>query len=127
MSGKPGEAGATPLRSKARKCRGTTGFRLEIAPDTFPICQITFFSGPQIRSLRMARGLSQDQLAAQLQVAGLLHMDRAQVAKVESQIRSIFDWELMLIADVLEVGTEELRPGKGVLKRELGDLMAGER
>ena len=52
--------------------------------------------------------MTQEQLAARLGSAGLHHFDRVTVAKIEGQIRSVFDYELAVIADVLRV--------------ELGDL-----
>jgi transcriptional regulator with XRE-family HTH domain len=42
--------------------------------------------GPKIRELRQRAGLSQDDLAARLQLAGLENLDRVAVAKIESQI-----------------------------------------
>ncbi|MCB1065973.1 MAG: helix-turn-helix transcriptional regulator [Verrucomicrobiae bacterium] len=84
-------------------------------------------SGPEIRRQRMAQELSQDQLAARLQLAGLDHMDRVAVAKIESQIRSAFDWELAAIAEVLGVEVSVLLPGKQKLKKELPDLIRGNR
>ena len=84
-------------------------------------------SGPEIRRHRMAKGLSQDQLAARLQMAGLEHMDRVVVAKIESQIRSAFDWELAVIAEVLGVEVSALLPEKRKLKRDLPDLVRGKK
>lgn len=81
-------------------------------------------SGPEIRRLRMNKGLSQDQLAARLQIAGL-ELDRVAVAKIESQIRSVFDWELAMIAEVLGVEVGALLPGKKMVKEELPDLLRG--
>ena len=84
-------------------------------------------SGPEIRRHRMAKGLSQDQLAARLQIAGLEHMDRVVVAKMESQIRSVFDWELAVIADVLGAEVSDFLPGKRKIREELPDLVRGKK
>ncbi|MEX2578851.1 MAG: helix-turn-helix transcriptional regulator [Verrucomicrobiales bacterium] len=84
-------------------------------------------TGPEIRRRRMARELSQDQLAARLQLAGLEHLDRVAVAKIESQIRSVFDWELAVIANVLGVDVGEFLPGKRKLGKELPDLVRGKK
>ncbi|MCB1077331.1 MAG: helix-turn-helix domain-containing protein [Verrucomicrobiae bacterium] len=84
-------------------------------------------SGPEIRRHRMAQELSQDQLAARLQLAGLDHLDRVALAKIESQIRSVFDWELAVIADVLGVEVSGLLPPVQKLKPELNGLIAGKR
>lgn len=83
--------------------------------------------GPLIRKARDARGWTQDELAAKLQLAGLLQFDRVAVAKVESQIRSLLDYELAVFAEVLEVEVAELLPSFKSVKRELEDLIKGER
>lgn len=83
--------------------------------------------GPQVRTLRKEKGLTQDQLAARLNLAGLHTFDRVTVAKVESQIRSIFDFEAIVIAEVLGVTVEKLSPTKRELKKSLDELIAGGR
>ncbi len=64
--------------------------------------------GPNIRKWRKKAGLSQDDLAARLQLAGLENIDRVAVAKIESQIRSLFDYELIVIGYVLKISPDEL-------------------
>lgn len=83
--------------------------------------------GPQVRALRKKKELTQDQLAARLQLAGLHSVDRVTVAKIESQIRSVFDYELPVIAGVLGVPSDELLPSTRQLKASLDDLIAGEK
>lgn len=83
--------------------------------------------GPQVRRLRMEKALTQDQFAARLQLAGLHSLDRVGVAKIESQLRSVFDFELVVISAELGVGTQELLPPLRSLKPELDDLVAGRR
>ncbi len=82
--------------------------------------------GPQIRKLRVERKWTQDQLAARLQLAGL-DFDRVTVAKVESQIRSVFDFELVVVADVLGAPAADLLPSFNHLEAELDALVAGKR
>lgn len=83
-------------------------------------------SGPGIRRRRMARKLSQEQLAAKLQLAGLHHLDRVAVAKIESRIRSVFDWELSVIAGVLGTSAEEIAADAGAWRdQDLPDLIRG--
>ena len=84
-------------------------------------------AGPAVRRLRNERGLTQDELAARLVLAGLTNADRVWVAKVESQIRSVFDFELAVIAGVLGVTADELLPKAKELKRDLPALQEGER
>lgn len=83
--------------------------------------------GPAVRRLRIERGLTQDDLAARLVLAGLQNADRVWVAKIESQIRSVFDYELAVIAAELGVKADDLLPTEKVLKRDLPALQEGER
>jgi len=64
--------------------------------------------GPKIRELRMKAGMSQDDLAAKLQLAGLENFDRVILAKVEAQIRSIYEYKLIVLVTVLKASPEEL-------------------
>lgn len=64
--------------------------------------------GPNVRKLRKRLGLTQEQLAARLQLAGLDNFDRVAVAKVESQIRSVYDFELILFAEVFQIERGDL-------------------
>ena len=82
--------------------------------------------GPAVRRLRMERELTQDQLAARLALAGLDSADRVWIAKVESRIRSVFDFELVVIAEVLGVTADALLPKAKELKRDIPALQEGE-
>lgn len=83
--------------------------------------------GPKVRKLRIAGGLTQDQLAARLQMAGLENIDRVAVAKIESQIRSVFDFEAVIIAKALRADIEDLMavPSKA-METALPQLRVGE-
>jgi transcriptional regulator with XRE-family HTH domain len=83
--------------------------------------------GPQVRRFRMERGWTQDGLAAKLQLAGLHGVDRVVVAKIESRLRSTYDYEAVVIARVLGVPLDRLVPGPSSLDKDLEDLIAGER
>ncbi|MCB1086372.1 MAG: transcriptional regulator [Verrucomicrobiae bacterium] len=69
--------------------------------------------------------MTQEQLSARLQLAGLDAMDRVTVAKIEAQIRSVYDYELALIAAVLNVPIPSLFPGIRLLKTQLDSLSKG--
>jgi len=84
-------------------------------------------AGPFIRRLRVDKGLTQDQLAARLVREGLDNADRVWVAKIEAQIRSVFDFELVIIAKVLGVTADELLPSGMELKKDLRALQEGKR
>ena len=63
--------------------------------------------GQNIRRLRMARKLSQEQLAAQLQVQGC-DITRSALAKIEVGQRHIYPDELRHLRDLLGVSYEDL-------------------
>jgi len=83
--------------------------------------------GPAIRSSREAQGLTQEQLAAKLGRAGLHHFDRVTVAKIEGRLRSVYDYELAIIARILKVEVSELYPTRKTLDDDLADLIEGRR
>lgn len=67
--------------------------------------------GPVVRKLRMAAGLSQEALAARLQVAGW-DLTRGGLSKIEARLRRVNDAELLMLAKVLKCGVAELYPTK---------------
>lgn len=81
--------------------------------------------GPAVRRLRVERGLTQDQFSARLILAGLQNADRVWVAKVESQIRSVFDFELAVVAAALGTTADDLLPKQKELQRDLPALQKG--
>lgn len=65
--------------------------------------------GQNIRALRMKKGFSQEQLAAQLQVCGC-DVTRSALAKIEVGQRHIYPDELRALREILGVAFEELLP-----------------
>lgn len=65
--------------------------------------------GPQIRKARYDAGLSQEQLAARCQLAGL-DISRSTLAQVETRVRFVCDEELLVLAAVLNVTVDDLYP-----------------
>ena len=63
--------------------------------------------GQNIRRLRMERKLSQEQLAAQLQVRGC-DVTRSALAKIEVGQRHLYPDEIMLLRQILNISYEEL-------------------
>lgn len=63
--------------------------------------------GRNIRQLRMACGLTQDQVAAQLQVKGC-DVTRSALAKIEAGQRHIYVDELKALKEILRVSADEL-------------------
>ncbi len=59
-------------------------------------------SGGTIRELREAAGLSQEQLAGKLQLAGL-NLNQKAVSRIETGDRVVPDFELKCFAEVLKV------------------------
>ena len=67
--------------------------------------------GPSVRKLRMAAKLSQESLAARLQVAGW-DLTRGGLSKIEARLRRVNDAELLVLARVLKCSLAELYPTK---------------
>jgi transcriptional regulator with XRE-family HTH domain len=65
--------------------------------------------GPQIRKLRYVRGWSQNLLATKLQLLGW-NIDRVAVAKIESRLVHVDDYELLYFTRVFNVGFADLFP-----------------
>jgi len=63
--------------------------------------------GPQIQRLRYELGLTQEQLAARCQLKGF-DISRGTLSQIEAQLRCVVDSELLLLARVLKVSTDEL-------------------
>ncbi len=65
--------------------------------------------GQNIRALRMERRLSQEQLAARLQVMGC-DVTRSALAKIEAGQRHIYPDELKCLREILAVSYDTLFP-----------------
>ena len=63
--------------------------------------------GPLIRKFRVNRNLTQEQLAAKIQLLGL-DLDRTDIGKIESCIRSLYDYEMIVIATALKISLSDL-------------------
>ncbi len=74
--------------------------------------------GLQIRKLRGKLSLTQEQLAANFQLAGL-DISRSTLGQIESRLRYVTDEELMVMAALLGVVMESLYPEE-LLKRYRG-------
>ena len=74
--------------------------------------------GPQIRKVRGRLGLTQEQLAAQCQLAGL-DISRSSLGQIESRLRYVSDEELIVLASLLGVTADQLYP-EDILKRYRG-------
>lgn len=67
--------------------------------------------GPQVRRLRMAAELSQEALAAKLQIAGW-DLSRGGLSKIEAGLRRVNDAELWVLANVLACPLTDLFPAR---------------
>ena len=65
--------------------------------------------GPQVMKLRDGRSLSQNDLAIACQLAGW-DVSRGVIARIESGVRWVADWELIELAKALKVSVPELYP-----------------
>jgi len=79
--------------------------------------------GPSVRKLRVGKDWTQEVFAGHLQLAGLHHFSRTTVAKVETQIRSVYDYELVVLAKVLRVEPSGLFPPIQVIEADLERLI----
>jgi transcriptional regulator with XRE-family HTH domain len=70
--------------------------------------------------LRNAASLSQSDLAARCGVLGW-DLSRETLAKIESQIRWVADFELVCLASALRVDVKELLPSPSKTKANIGD------
>lgn len=57
-------------------------------------------SGERIRELRIKRRMSQSELAARLQVEGVI-LERDSISRIESGARFVADYELYIFAKIL--------------------------
>lgn len=64
-------------------------------------------SGKKIKELREAAGLSQEQLAAKIQLAGL-NLNQKAISRIETGERVVPDFELLFFSEVLEVPIDKL-------------------
>jgi transcriptional regulator with XRE-family HTH domain len=71
--------------------------------------------GSQIRKVRGRLGLTQEQLAAQCQLSGL-DISRSTLGQIEARLRYVTDEELIALACLLGVATDQLYPEE-ILKR----------
>lgn len=63
--------------------------------------------GKNIKAIRESQGITQDQLAVKLEVAGW-RVDRFLVSRIERGERQVLDKEIQLIAKVLKVSVSNL-------------------
>lgn len=64
-------------------------------------------SGKRIKEIRQQRGLTQSDLATQLQVNGII-IERDSISRIEIGTRFVADYELMIIAQILNVPVDSL-------------------
>lgn len=64
-------------------------------------------SGEQIRQFRVKNRLSQSELAARLQIKGVM-LERDSISRIESGVRFVADYELYVFAEVLGVDVTDL-------------------
>ena len=65
--------------------------------------------GPQIRRLRSAANITQDEFAARCGVLGW-RLSRSTLAKIESQVRCVSDAEVFILARALRKEINQLYP-----------------
>ena len=78
--------------------------------------------GRRVGRIRSNRGWSQAKLAVELQKAGW-DISRSGVSKIEMRIREVKDWQMMLLAHILETPHESFYPRLDP-KKALRDALA---
>lgn len=63
--------------------------------------------GDNVRRIRKEQNITQEELTAKLQVEGL-DIDRPMITRIELKKREVLDYELLSIAKVLKVSTDQL-------------------
>ena len=63
--------------------------------------------GKKVREFRREKGITQDELAARLQVEGV-NIERDSISRLEKGTRFVADYELVILAKVLGVKIEDL-------------------
>ena len=58
--------------------------------------------GDKVRAARKKLGLSQEDLAARLQVSGVI-IERNSISRIESGVRFVADYELLALSKILKV------------------------
>ena len=86
-------------------------------------------AGPQVRRLRTQQGITQQTFAERCQRMGW-DLSRDTLAKVESQMRWLSDFELAFLAEALSVPLDLLLPERGTVTQKIvrefvGRLSAG--
>ncbi len=71
-------------------------------------------SGNRIREIRLRRRLTQEELAAKMQLEGVL-LERDSVSRIEIGTRFVSDYELLVFAEVLGVPANWLLRGEEAL------------
>lgn len=67
--------------------------------------------GPRVRDARLRLGWSQQKLAAKCQLSGW-DISRSIVAAIEGRVRWVGDFELVLLAHILQANVTDLLPAR---------------
>ena len=81
-------------------------------------------AGPLVRRLRAQQGITQQEFAARCQRLGW-DLSRDTLAKVESQMRWLSDFELAFLAEALAVPLDLLMPERGEVLRKTAREFVG--
>lgn len=74
--------------------------------------------GPKIREVRRKQGLTQEQFAARCQLE-VFDISRSTLGQIEARLRYVSDEELLVLASLLGVTTDQLYPEE-ILRRYRG-------
>lgn len=64
-------------------------------------------TGTRIKALRKKMGLTQDQVVAKMQLAGI-QIDQKAISRLESGDRVITDYELLILSEILRTSVDQI-------------------
>ena len=67
--------------------------------------------GPNIQKARIAKGWTQEELARACQLAGW-DIDREGIVRIEARRRTLLDYEILKLMELLSVSFDVLKPGR---------------
>ena len=70
-------------------------------------CGVLNVVGPKLKSLRNSKNISQTEFSQLCKEKGVKR-SVATISKIENQLRSVYDYEVQIFADVLEIPIDEL-------------------
>jgi transcriptional regulator with XRE-family HTH domain len=72
--------------------------------------------GPKVKHFRLEQNLTLTDLAAKLKIEHKITLDRTNIGRIENNQRALADYELVALANILDVSLAQLLPPNCVKK-----------